>query len=232
MILVKAPAWGRCPPWLILGMVFLGDRMSRYFLGDLTLAPLLSTLGLAYLALSYRPLKILAWTPFFAGLSFYLLTIGRDLLPSILNDAFASLPVSYGRAWVRSSTVLCVGILASILSRQRQTIQNSADEILSVIRSLPQGVLISDRVGRIVFANERASEILRMSAERLLASSYFSLFAQKGGNTAELYSQISEQPHAEPMPVKFISRQDPSREWQVNLFSFRGPSEVLLATLL
>lgn len=218
-------------PVFVLAAVFLGDRCGHFFWGDVTLAPLLSTFGLAYLALFYRPWTIVFWTPFFSGLSFLLLTYWRGWLPSGLTADFVPLPMSMGRAWVRSLTVFSVGLLSSVLSHQRMTLQVSSAEILSVIRCLPQGVLISDRAGRIVFANHKAIEILQIPSDVLLASSYFSLFATKEGNTAELYGRVAEQPHAEPTPMVYASRQDPSKQWSVSLFSFRGPSEVLLTTL-
>jgi len=227
----KVPLLRLHPLWVLAG-VFLGDRCGHYFLGDLTLAPLLSTLGLAYLALSRGPGIILLWTPLFSVLSFLLLTFWRDWLPWGLTADFPSLPVSMGRAWVRSGTVFSVGLLSSVLSQQRVSLQNSSEEMLAVVRSLPQGVLISDRMGRIVFANQKASQILQIPVEKLVTSSYFSLFARKEGNTAELYGQIAEQPHAEPLSVQLVSRQNPSQEWTAGLFSFRGPSDILLTTLI
>lgn len=227
----KVPLLRLHPIW-VLAAVFLGDRCGHYFLGDLTLAPLLSTLGLAYLALSRRPGVILFWTPWFSVLSFLLLTFWRDWLPWGLTADFPSLPVSMGRGWVRGITVFSVGIICSVLSQQRASLQKSSAEILAVIRSLPQGVLISDRIGRIVFANQKASQILQIPVEKLITSSYFSLFARKDGNTAELYGQVAEQPHAEPLSVQLVSRQNPSQEWTAGLFSFRGPSDILLTTLI
>lgn len=81
------------------------------FFGDITLARLLAVVSLAALAFFLRPKAVLLCTATFALLCFLLLTFWRHslVLPGFGDLPEMETPVSFGRGFVRSLTVLIAG---------------------------------------------------------------------------------------------------------------------------
>jgi len=227
----------RFPAKLLAGAalftVFFLDRVAHFFLGDITLAPLLAVISLAALAFFLRPKAVLLCTPAFALLCFLLLTFWRHslVLPGFGDLPEMETPVSYGRGFVRSLTVLIAGGLCALLSLQREQLQNAVDETVAVMTALPSGVLISDSSGLISFANDRAAQILNVAVENLLGSSYFSLLTLPEGNTIEKYAALSELPGENSGRLMMSLRKEPNKRLVAQMFCLKAASGRLVATV-
>jgi len=220
-------------PLLGLLIVFAIDRVTYSFFGDITLSPLLCVLTLAVFPFFLSPRNILLWSLMYALLAFSLLTVWRHsfvLGPSSILVLDPVYPLS--RAVIRSITVLFVGFLCSLLSKNREQIQKSLDGSIAVMSALPLGVLISDRSGRISFVNQKARLLLGDSLSNITGSSFFSLFSNPEGNLIEKYSMLAEVSGQSLGPLILRLRSDPHRSFSISLFSLQAPSELLVATLL
>ena len=222
--------------WLaLLGLVivFSLDRLTHFLLGDITLAPLLSIVWLAFLASFLSPRKVLLSTPWYAILSFFLLTHWRYSFTSdsLLGLGSVEPSFSYSRGIVRSLTVLFAGGLCALLSHQRERLQIAVDEVVTVLTGLPLGVVISNPSGLISFANDHAARILGISTDELVGSSYFSLLNSPSGNTIEKYSLLAEIAGTKSERMTFYLRKNPRAHLTARLFCLQAASGRLIATI-
>jgi hypothetical protein len=214
--------------------VFMLDRASHAMFGDVTVAPLVAVIALAAIALRLKPGQILLWTLAYALLCFLLLTYWRGSfvsLPKALPEDFLS-ATFFGRAAVRSTTVLVAGALCALLSRQRQKLQIAVDETTAVMAALPSAVLISDPSGFISFANDKAADTLRTGKDELMGASFFSLITSPEGNTIEKYSSLIELPSENSGVIKLQLRRNPDMRFSARMFCLQTSAGRMIATVL
>jgi len=205
-------------PWMGLVIVCILDRISYLLMGDITIAPLLSILVLFVMAFRLKPGALVFWSIVFAGVSFFLISYGRNLGSSLISEKISEDSFSLSKTVVRSCSVLASGILCALVSRQRIRLASSASELLLILTSLPVAVVVADKSGAISFANKRASDEFAALSSGLLGSSFFSLFSDPTGNIIEKYSTLIESTNPATRECRLLLRKNLSKSFTTTLF--------------
>ncbi|CAN5826729.1 hypothetical protein BH09VER1_BH09VER1_41970 [soil metagenome] len=170
--------------WLLpfMGLVFIVviDRS----INSVLLTPMLSVSMLAILAFRLEP-KILA---------FWAAILACNVVLSLIDVPGGSpgASLNMGTVFVRSVGFLVSGSIALVMNRAISYSTRSHNQLLEIFKRLPLGVVVSDQAGSLLFSNNKASELLGKSPERIVGNSFFSLFvsSEKRGHTIENYIHL------------------------------------------
>jgi len=202
-------------------------------MGDITIAPLLSILMLFAMAFRLKPGALVLWSIVFAGVSFFLISYGLHLGSFLNSEKINEGSFSFSRTVVRSFSVLASGILCALVSRQRIRLASSANELLSILTSLPVAVVVADKSGAISFANKRALDEFVTSSSSLLGSSFFSLFSDPAGNIIEKYSTLIESTNPATRECRLLLRKNSGKSFAATLFVLHpAAGKIVVAALL
>ena len=162
MNLFKKPPYFLLLAGILAGVVAI-EQVTTLAVGDLTLAPLLSIIGLGLMAVFFNWKQVLFSIPFFVITSYYLI-LGTSFFPT-----------------VRALSVLLAGILAAWAARQRERIENHSREINQVLEALSVPWILSDSTGNITRVSHEAALLISLPADTIIGTSFFSFFTPTKG---------------------------------------------------
>jgi len=158
--------------FLMMAVWGIEERVTAW-LGDQTLAPLLSVISLGLIASRFsQPFVLLATVPF-CLLSYWL-----------IRDASAY-PL------VRSLTVCIGGLLSSWVSLQKNRLDRQAQEFEAVLMNLPMPWILCDSNNKTLRVSPPFASLLGKSLEELVGSPRFSLLASVDSGTAKKEGYIN-----------------------------------------
>lgn len=191
MNLFKQPPFFISLVGILTGVVAI-EQVTTFTVGDLTLAPLLSIIGLGLMAVFFNWKQVLFTTPLFVITSYYLI-LGSAHFPII-----------------RALSVLLAGILAAWAARQRDRIENHSREINQVLEALSVPWILSDSIGNITRVSQEAALLISLPADTIIGTSFFSFFTPtKGkGEFIRMYLDAFETPALPAKASLAISRAD------------------------
>lgn len=191
MNLFKQPPFFLSLVGILAGVVAI-EQATTFTVGDLTLAPPLSIIGLGLMAVFFNWKQVLFSTPLFVITSYYLI-LGSAHFPII-----------------RALSVLLAGILAAWAARQRQQIENPSREINQVLEALSVPWILSDSIGNITRVSQEAALLISLPADTIIGTSFFSFFTPtKGkGEFIRMYLDAFETPALPAKASLAISRAD------------------------
>lgn len=171
-------------PVLILAVALILEVATT----GLRITPALLTVGLAAMAPLLAPRQILVWSLIFFGAT----------LASLLFVYNGDQPDLPSVVVLRSVAFLVVAVLAYKISCFQEASVQQAKGLLQLFDSLRSPIVISDTDGNITFANRACCDLVGLSKQELMSSTFSSLFSlpESRGRSIEQYLSLfdSHQP--------------------------------------
>lgn len=227
-----SPRTGKPRSWFIeeIGipgcMLLFIVALECWFFDGYIVTPIFSLLALIILAFYLRPKPMIIWTFIYSTVSVLMLINPDFSLHGRFNFVFTTR--------MECATAIAGGFIAMLLCVFRARTQKGREQMLSLVKLIPQPFLISDEHAAVVFINDKAAGLLGAPGEMIMGGSLFSIFdfvAEKG-TTIQRYAQSLDSETPRELVVEIKRRRKPGSTLRAAMLPVSGASGKFMLTML
>jgi PAS domain-containing protein len=192
--------WNLVFPTVALVGVLVTDHI---FFSGVMLTPTCNFIMLAILSMRLKPAPMFFWAAMFLCSTLFVLMFPEFAMKGPM-DAHANM-------FIRSIGATTGAALAVFLCIHRSRLTKDHGQMLQLLKRMPVPFVLSDEHGEILFINEQASALLKVTNKDALGDSFFSLLenvAEKG-TSIQRYLSVFDTKSSQELVSKFRPRTNP-----------------------
>jgi PAS domain-containing protein len=182
-------------------VAFVGVLVTdHWFFSGVMLAPTCNFIMLAILSMRLKPVPMFCWAVAFLCSTLFVLMF-PDFAMKGAVDVHANI-------FIRSIGAVTGAVLAVYLCIHRARLMKDHGQMLQLLKRMPVPFVLSDEHGEILFINEQASALLKVTNKDAVGDSYFSLLenvAEKG-TSIQRYLSVFDTKSSQELVSKFRPR--------------------------